>query len=150
MEKKNGLKMVRKYYVYDKLNEICSPVFGQLYHIDLLYITSYIFRICKINDMLTRNDKRSKYSLLTHLDQHKNKIIPVLSKIEAQTALMDSVYKERCFWRGQKPFPGADIKPIRLENPETQNEEEKQEIEEEKEQNKEIKQEIETTQKNPT
>ena len=112
MDKKQISPPQKKYEVYEKLNEICSPMFGQLYHVDLLYITTYLFRICKIKDMLTRNDKRSKYSLFSHLDQHKVIIIPIILKKEAQDALLDSVYKERCLCRGQKPFPGGP-KPTR-------------------------------------
>ena len=129
---RNLPKNIKKYEVYDKLNEICSPIFGQLYHIDLLYITTYIFRICKIKDMLTRNDKRSKYSLLAHLEQLKKQILPVISQKDAQTALLDSVYKERCLCRGQKPFPGGSIIQIKNKNQEEQSKKEEKDDEDDK------------------
>ena len=127
MNQVNVVKVNRKYEVYDKLNEICSPIFGQLYHIDLLYITTYIFRICKIKDMLTRNDKRSKYALLAHLEQLKKNILPIISQKEMQTALLDSVYKERCLCRGQKPFPGAFTKSNKNKNHDTKDEQNNEE-----------------------
>lgn len=102
----------RKYSVFEKINEICSPVFGRIYHIDLLYVTTYLFRICKINDLLTRNDKRSKFSLFAHLEQHKKQILSKLNDPEIQERLLDSILKERCICRGQKPCPGTTLSEI--------------------------------------
>ena len=124
----------KKYYVFEKINEICSPTFGRIYHIDLLYVTTYLFRICKINDLLTRNDKRSKFSLFAHLEQHKNQILSKLNDVEIQKKLLDSILKERCVCRGQKPCPGTTLPEIiqMKEETERRNKEKAEKAEKEK------------------
>ena len=112
INKTTAIPSNRRYSVFERINEICSPTFGRIYHIDLLYVTTYLFRICKINDLLTRNDKRSKFSLLSHLEQHRKQILSKLNDPVIQERLLDSILKERCICRGQKPCPGTTLPEI--------------------------------------
>lgn len=88
---------IKRFYVTERIQEICSESLGQLYNIDLVAAASYIFRVCKIEEMLTRDDKRNKTNLQIHLEKFRKQIIPVLNDLEVQQSIINAIVKARIF-----------------------------------------------------
>ncbi|EAY05281.1 hypothetical protein TVAG_020270 [Trichomonas vaginalis G3] len=95
----------QRFYVTERIQEICRDTLGTLYNVDLAYVTQYIFRICKITDMISREDKRNKIALQSHLEKYRKEIIPNLNDPEFQQAIINAIIKARIFSRGAHPNP---------------------------------------------